>query len=144
MTNLIVYTDGGARGNPGPAGIGVFVTSGDGKEVFSAGKYIGVSTNNEAEYSAFSDSLDWLLTYAQQNPVAGVVWKLDSMLVVEQLNKKWKIKEPRLHVFAQAIWQKLSELSCPYKITHVPRAENKEADLLVNQALDLQAQSGGA
>lgn len=141
--NVIIHTDGGARGNPGPAGIGVFVTDDQGNQVFAEGKYLGVSTNNEAEYSAFDASLDWLLRYVQEHNIEKTVWKLDSMLVVEQLNKKWKIKEPRLHVFAQKIWQKLAQLPCAYSITHVRREENKEADLLVNQALDLQMSGGG-
>jgi ribonuclease HI len=143
MNNLIVYTDGGARGNPGPAGIGVYITTPEGEKVFAEGKYIGVSTNNEAEYTAFQTSLDWLLQFSQEHPLSQVIWKLDSMLVVEQLNRKWKIKEPRMQVFATQIWQKLQSLPCPYKITHVRRAENAQADFLVNEALDLHQTGGG-
>jgi ribonuclease HI len=135
---LTIHTDGGARGNPGPAGIGIVVSDQLGQTHFELGKYLGKSTNNEAEYTAFFESLAWLETKREELSIAKVTWKLDSLLVVEQLNRRWKIKEPRMQVFAQKIWEKLKTLSFPYEIRHVRREENKEADLLVNQALDAQ------
>lgn len=136
MTNLKIYTDGGARGNPGPAGIGVFVINQQQECVYSASKFIGKATNNEAEYKAFLASLEWLETYLKSTSIDRVECFLDSKLVVEQINRNWKIKEPRLAEIAQQIWQILSSLSCQPKISHVRRELNKEADALVNEALD--------
>ncbi|HEX7017918.1 MAG TPA: ribonuclease HI family protein [Patescibacteria group bacterium] len=133
---LTIFTDGGARGNPGPAGIGVVVLDELAHVVFEHSAYLGKATNNEAEYRAFQASLDWLLSSTHLDQATHISWKLDSMLVVEQLQRHWKIKEPHLKLLADQIWQKLDQLQIPYTIGHVPRAENKDADALVNQALD--------
>ncbi len=130
---LKIFTDGGARGNPGPAAVGVVVFK-DEKIIHSDSLYLGVATNNEAEYQGFLHSVRWVVE--QKSELEQVSWYLDSKLVVEQLNKKWKIKEPRLQVYAQEIWKLLSTVSCSYSISHVGRAQNAEADALVNQALD--------
>ncbi len=135
MTKLIVHTDGGARGNPGPAGIGVVILDQD-QVVFEIGEFIGEKTNNEAEYLAFLTSAKVITEKIQLWQPTEIEWQLDSKLVVEQLNRKWKIKEPRMSEFAQEIWQHLKMLSIPYKIVHIPRALNAAADALVNQALD--------
>jgi ribonuclease HI len=134
--DIQIFTDGGSRGNPGPAAIGVVVKSSDETVIFETGKTIGVGTNNEAEYQAFLLSLEWLKTQTGVLELSSVTWKLDSKLVVEQLNKKWKIKEPRMLTYAQDCWKDLALLSCPFKITHIPREQNSQADALVNQALD--------
>lgn len=133
-----IFTDGGARGNPGPAGIGVYIVDEAGREIYTYSEYVGETTNNVAEYRAFAASLTWLLTYVKDQPVEHVTWNLDSMLVVEQLQRHWKIKEAHLQTLAQAIWRELETLAIPYTIRHVPRAQNAEADRLVNQALDAQ------
>lgn len=138
MSKLFIFTDGGSRGNPGAAAIGVFVTDENGAVIFEHGQYLGISTNNEAEYEAFLASLTWLHSYLKTQAADQVVWQLDSKLVVEQLNKNWKIKEDRLRSKAQNCWQLLEALQVPYTITHVRRELNKEADRLVNQALDAQ------
>lgn len=132
---LTVFTDGGARGNPGPAAIGVWVVDRQGNEVYQEATAIGESTNNEAEYQAFWHSVEWLVHQTELSPTR-VEWKLDSMLVVEQLNRRWKIKEKRLLPLAQQIWDHLAQLPYPFTIAHVPRELNREADALVNQALD--------
>lgn len=133
---LTIFTDGGARGNPGPAGIGVVVKDEQGGVVYEHSAYVGKTTNNDAEYKAFLASLEWLLASSQLAQASSISWKLDSMLVVEQLQRHWKIKEPHLQLLADQIWHKLELLQLPYSIVHVPRAENKDADALVNQALD--------
>jgi ribonuclease HI len=132
---LTIYTDGGARGNPGPAAIGVAI-EGDGKPLAQWGECMGVATNNEAEYLAFQKSLEWVVEHAPTLQAEHISWKLDSKLVVEQLQKRWKIKEPRMLQAARAIWALQEQLHVPFSITHVPRAENAVADGLVNQALD--------
>lgn len=140
MSNsIIIFTDGGARGNPGPAGIGIHVTDESGKTLFQGSEFIGRATNNEAEYQAVLTSLEWLLTHIKTNVTEHVRWKLDSMLVVQQLSKQWKIKETRLQQFANKIWEQLATLPCSYSFSHIPRAQNSEADALVNKALDAAA-----
>lgn len=135
---LVIHTDGGSRGNPGPAAIGVIAQLNN-DEYFKIAQYIGESTNNEAEYLALLTSIEELLKKSTSGPlleIKQVEWKLDSMLVVQQINKKWKIKEPRLRRLAEQCWQELNKLSLPYSISYVPRTQNKIADALVNQALD--------
>lgn len=132
---LQIFTDGGARGNPGPAGIGVVVLA-DGVVHYEHKAFIGLKTNNEAEYLAFLQAVTWLADEVQDQPIEQVEFFLDSQLVVEQLRRNWKIKEDRLRLFAQDIWQKLAGFTFPVTISHVHRAQNAEADRLVNQALD--------
>lgn len=134
---LIIYTDGGSRGNPGTAGIGINVVDQAGNTVFEASQLLGTATNNEAEYVAFRSSLEWLLPYCNSHALNQVVWQLDSKLVVQQLNKVWKIKEPRMQTYADQIWQLLAQLAVPYSIEHIRREFNKRADELANQAMDL-------
>ena len=132
---LTINTDGGSRGNPGQAAIGVVIFQ-DGKVITDLKKAIGVATNNEAEYQAVLFSLEWLADNVSDLSPTTIIWKLDSKLVVEQLLKNWKIKEPRMKDLAERCWTALATLPCSYTFQHVPRAENKEADALVNQALD--------
>lgn len=134
-TALTLFTDGGARGNPGPSGIGVSVVNQDNQEVYAYGEAIGVATNNEAEYLAFLHSVSWV-TQQELAPNCTITWKLDSQLVVEQLNKRWKVKDARMRGYAEQAWKMLSTLPYSMQIIHIRRAENKRADALVNQALD--------
>jgi len=133
--HIEIFTDGGSRGNPGSAAIGVVVKNGD-TVVYEAGKTIGVATNNEAEYQAILHSIEWLQSAGTALPLTAITWKLDSKLVVEQLSKRWKIKEPRMLLYAQTAWTALAQLKVNFKITHIPREQNAHADALVNQALD--------
>lgn len=132
---LTIHTDGGSRGNPGKAAIGVVVLENNAVKA-EIKQTIGVATNNEAEYSAFFSSLEWILTQENRTEFKKIEWKLDSKLVIEQLNKRWKIKEPRMLQLATKCWSLLAKLKCSYTISYVPRAENAAADALVNQALD--------
>jgi ribonuclease HI len=135
-TTFFINTDGGARGNPGPSAIGVVVQDQSGKIIHEISRYTGHGTNNEAEYQAFIDSIEWLASAQIDTRPEKVIWRLDSQLVVSQLNKTWKIKEARLLALAQQIWQKLDALPYSFEIIYVPRAQNSAADALVNQALD--------
>ena len=130
MTSLIIYTDGGSRGNPGQAALGVVVTDLAGKILYEHGECIGFKTNNDAEYSAFAHSLEWATTFSQTTQLQNIEWRLDSMLVVQQLNKKWKMKEPRLKSIADKIWNPLQKSHFTWSIGYIPRA-------LVNKALDI-------
>jgi len=141
LIELHIFTDGGSRGNPGPAAIGgvVYADVKNGEVVHDFSEYLGVGTNNEAEYTALLTSAQWVSQYVSNNSVEKCTWNLDSKLVVEQIQKHWKIKEPRMRVFAEQCWHLLDGLGCDWKIQYVPRAENAVADSLVNQALDAQA-----
>lgn len=131
---LFINTDGGSRGNPGESGVGVVVTDETGSVLHQISYYLGQGTNNEAEYQAVIQSLAWLLN-ANLKPTQ-ITWRLDSKLVVEQLSRRWKIKESRLQTLATECWQSLAKLAIPYQFIYVPRAENAQADALANQAMD--------
>lgn len=132
-----VYTDGGSRGNPGPAALGVAISDGKGKTLAAFGKTIGVATNNVAEYSAVIAAYEWLLAYpevlANQETVH---FFLDSELVVSQLTGRYRIKSLPLLSLYHTIKEKEKALTLLVTYTHVPRAKNKEADRQVNIALD--------
>lgn len=136
--DLIAHIDGGARGNPGPAAIGIVVNDDKGNVLFEEGKLIGTATNNEAEYRA----LIYLLEKAATDPVIlkSGAEKLsvhcDSKLLVEQITGKWKIKEPRLQELYNELQSVKTKVPFTLRIKYVPREDNKRADQLLNQALD--------
>ena len=131
--DITIYTDGGARGNPGLAGAGyVFM---DGEKITHKGKkFLGDNiTNNWAEYEAVVLALaDALAQGLEKNTIE---IRMDSQLVVEQLSGNWKIKDAGLKVQAQKA-RALLEKFATYSFVYVPRAENEEADRLVNEAID--------
>ncbi len=130
---LYTYTDGGARGNPGPAASGVVIKNEQGQIVAAYGEYLGIQTNNVAEYSAMISAL----RKAKELGATEVECIADSKLVIEQLKGNWKVKEPTLQkLFVQA-YNALQEFN---KVTlrHVPREQNTEADKEVNAILDHQ------
>lgn len=138
---ITIYTDGGSRGNPGEAAIGIVAKDFSGADLYTHGRKIGIATNNEAEYQAVLDALGWLAQPATQEllsnkNVENVEWKLDSKLVVEQLSRRWKIKEPRMQVLATNAWEKISKMPQTMTFHHIPRSENAHADALLNAALD--------
>jgi ribonuclease HI len=133
-TRLQVFTDGGARGNPGPAASAFIVLGPDNKLLFQAGRSLGIATNNQAEYSGVLQAVEWL---TQNSPSSEVTFFLDSLLVVNQLKGLYKIKDPNL----KKIYSEIQTLivNCNLLIVnycHVPRSQNSAADLLVNQTLD--------
>ncbi|MBI3952554.1 MAG: ribonuclease HI family protein [Candidatus Doudnabacteria bacterium] len=128
---IVIYTDGGARGNPGPSAIG-FVVYGEGEHPLKQiGKFIGEGTNNQAEYKALIAGL----TEAANMDATEVICFLDSELVTRQLNGQYKIKEPELQKLIAEVF-KLSNKFLKVEYKHVPREKNKLADKLVNEALD--------
>lgn len=132
MEKIVIYTDGGARGNPGPAGVGVSIQDG-GKEVAYISEYIGETTNNQAEY----DALYRALYKAQELGLTArsIEVRLDSELVVRQLNGVYKVKEPGMKLqFARVA--ELRTAFADIMFVHVRREHNKRADLLVNAAID--------
>ena len=129
--NLQIYTDGGSKGNPGPASIGVYMKSGN-TTVLKYREDIGVTTNNVAEYTAVIRALEKIPTLECFPRITKLDFFADSLLVVEQLKGKWKIKEPHLASLAKTAHENLSSLTLPHSFTHVRRELNKVADDLVN------------
>lgn len=129
MIKVILHTDGGARGNPGPAGIGVVLEIGDNKKQFK--KYIGEATNNQAEYEA----LILGLTEAIKIGAEEIDCYLDSELVVKQLNNEYKVKNEGLAPLFIKVYN-LRHKFKKIKFIHIFREDNKEADKLVNEAID--------
>lgn len=129
---LVINTDGGARGNPGPAGIGVVIKdAASGEVVFEHGGYIGEATNNVAEYRALLKAVET----ARDLGAGEVKINMDSELVVRQMLGQYKIKQPDLRKLATEVLVVLKSFS-KFSFTHVRREFNQEADALVNQALD--------
>ncbi len=130
-----LYTDGGARGNPGPAGIGfVVIEVSSGAEIIleKCGNYLGHATNNQAEYQALIAGLTWLEEHGRGEPLEIF---LDSALVVNQVKGEFKLKNQALIPLHAKVMRLLGKRS-NYSIHHIPRAQNFLADSLVNQALD--------
>ena len=133
---IIIYTDGGSRGNPGPAAIGVVIeTDLVGKKEY--GEYIGETTNNEAEYKAVIFAFKKLkqLVGSERCKNVSVEFLLDSELVVKQLNKEYKLKDKNIQNFFIEIWNLTFDFG-GVSFRHIPREENIEADRIVNQVLD--------
>ena len=135
---IIAYTDGGSRGNPGPAAIGV-VIEGIGNEPKQYNEFIGEATNNEAEYQAVIFALKKIRQLAGREILKQiqVEIRLDSELVAKQLNGEYKIEEEKLQPLFMTIWNlKFDFGNLSFK--HIPREENRLADRLVNMCLDQQ------
>lgn len=137
MKKITVYTDGGSRGNPGPAAIGVYVTDQEGVCLKEVKQTIGNSTNNFAEYQAVASALEALRgMYGKKSKEIEFTLKLDSELVKKQLNNEYQIKDPGLIPLFIEIHNTRVANFPHLLLEHVPRAQNKEADRLVNEALD--------
>jgi ribonuclease HI len=129
---LIAYTDGGARGNPGPAGIGAVLLDEEGQVVAEVSKYIGHATNNVAEYLA----VVYALQEALYQKARYVVINTDSQLIARQIKGKYKVKDQTLLKFRDLILNLFRGFD-KVEICEIPREENNKADSLVNKAIDL-------
>ena len=126
-----LYADGGSRGNPGPAASGAVLFDEDGEVLMEVGTYLGVTTNNVAEWTALIEGL----RAALERGVEDLSVRMDSELVVKQLSGAYKVKHPGLiplHAEAKALLRKFAH----HDVRHVRRNENKAADAVVNQVLD--------
>ncbi len=135
MNKLFINCDGGARGNPGPAAAAFVVKDLNGRLLYREGKFLGITTNNQAEYEALIMALNWA---AETHPGDELVLFLDSQLVVNQMLGKFKIKVPEIIIKNRSA----NKLIADKKITvrqfiYVPRNVNYEADALVNETLDI-------
>lgn len=128
---LVIFTDGASRGNPGPASYGFVIKEGN-KTIYQEGKYIGVATNNVAEYTAVLQALKYIKKPEGEKEISIFC---DSKLVAEQLLGRFKIKAKHLKPIFEQI--KILELELGgISYQHIPRSQNSEADKLANLALD--------
>ncbi|PIW36328.1 MAG: hypothetical protein COW24_05990 [Candidatus Kerfeldbacteria bacterium CG15_BIG_FIL_POST_REV_8_21_14_020_45_12] len=125
------YTDGGARGNPGPAGIGGVVYDEQGQVVAEVSEYIGETTNNQAEYRALLATL----LKAHELGAKEVDCYADSLLVVNQMNGKWRVKHAEIQPLVIQAHNLRTQIG-RVRFHHVPREQNTAADALVNKAID--------
>jgi ribonuclease HI len=128
---IVAYIDGGARGNPGPAGYGVRIETPDGKLIEEFSESIGIATNNVAEYRGLLAALEW----ARKHPVSALRVRSDSQLLVQQMLGNYKVRHPvlqPLHAKAQLLAHEIGRVS----FEHVRREANQHADRLANAAMD--------
>lgn len=143
MKKITIYTDGGSRGNPGKAAVGVVFCNEKGEIIKKFGEYLGDNlTNNEAEYTAVILALKKFkaLFGKKMAEVAEVEIRSDSELLVNQMNGKYKLENEKIQKFFIEIWNlKIDFANVKFKA--IPREKNREADALVNEALDSQMTS---
>uniref|UniRef100_A0A6C0IA52 RNase H type-1 domain-containing protein n=1 Tax=viral metagenome TaxID=1070528 RepID=A0A6C0IA52_9ZZZZ len=129
-----IYTDGGSRGNPGPSGIGGVIRNDSGEVICEISEYLGIQTNNYAEYTSLYTALLKAIDLELCNAEINIF--MDSKLVVEQVNERWKVKNENL----KEVYLKIKELLKQFEnvsIDHIPRKLNADADTLANKAMDL-------
>jgi ribonuclease HI len=131
VTKAVLYADGAARGNPGPAGSGALLLDEEGHPIAELSLALGRATNNVAEYRALILGLE----EARRRGIDAIDVRMDSMLVVRQMQGLWKIKHPGLRPLALRAGALLAEFRSR-TIEHIPREENGRADALANKAID--------
>jgi len=140
MVKQIIYlnTDGGSRGNPGPAGCGAVISDEQNKVLKKVSKFLGVATNNEAEYQAVILGLETLkkMYGVDKLKEVEIVVRMDSELVCKQLNGEYQMKEEKLVPFFMKIWNMKVKDIPNVKFTYVPREQNRIADGLAKEAMD--------
>jgi len=132
LEKAVIFADGASRGNPGPAAIGATIKDKRGKLITSISQCIGKATNNQAEYRAIIAALE----EATKLGARQIDIKMDSELVVKQINGEYRVKKATL----KPLYQQVKQLQGQFKgctLTHVLRQQNKEADKLANKALDM-------
>lgn len=127
-----IYIDGGSRGNPGPAGIGVVILDERGKKIKDIAKYIGETTNNVAEYNALLYGLEEVLIIRADE----ILINMDSELVAKQLSGDYRVKDSNIKPLFERALNMLKSFKS-FEIKHIEREKNKEADKLVNKAINL-------
>ena len=136
VKKIIIYTDGGARGNPGPAGIGAVIADEKGKTLKEISEYIGEATNNFAEYEALIRAFEAARElFGEKLKDMAIEVRMDSELIVRQMQGAYKVKEPALKEQFARVGQLVGALQ-NISFTHVTREKNAHADELVNDAID--------
>jgi ribonuclease HI len=131
VKRAVLYADGACRGNPGPAGSGAALVNEEGHVVAEAMRHLGRGTNNIAEYTALIIGLE----EAERHNVEDIEIRMDSKLVVEQMNGKWRVRDAKLRPLADRARELLARFP-HWRICHIPRDQNAVADLLANRAID--------
>ena len=131
MSKLIIYTDGGSRGNPGPAGAGAIIYDENRKVIAEISEFLGITTNNQAEYRAILAGIKKAVALQASE----VEFYLDSELAVKQLNREYKVKNKDLAPLFLAVYN-LTLSFTKISFTHIPRERNSVADRLANEAMD--------
>jgi ribonuclease HI len=137
MSKMVIYTDGGSRGNPGPAAIGVVICDERGKILKKYSEYLGETTNNEAEYQGVIFALKKIKAVYGRKKIKDleIEIKSDSELLIKQLNGEYKILESNTQLLFIKVWNLKIDFG-KVKFFLIPRERNKEADRLVNEELD--------
>jgi len=135
---VLAHCDGGSRGNPGPAGFGAVLVDSEGHTVAELSEFLGIRTNNFAEYSGLLACLE----YALKHHIPRLKVVSDSELMVKQIQGKYKVNSPDLKPLWQEARNRIAKLD-GFEITHALRHKNKEADALANQAMDRGTRRGG-
>ncbi len=138
MSSYLIVSDGGSRGNPGPAA-SAFVVFQDGKQNFMAGFYWGRKTNNQAEYLALIMALEWLKK-EDLSPKDEITFRSDSELMIRQLKGEYKVKSPQIRILfekSRQLLQSLSERGVSFRLEHKLRQHTHSADSLLNKILDM-------
>lgn len=131
-----VFTDGGSRGNPGPAAYGFIIRDSE-TLIHAEGKTLGITTNNVAEYSAILEALVWIKANRELiGDTSGINFYMDSLLACQQLKGVFRVKKAHLAEFLIKIREIERKIGVNVTYTHIPREKNKEADKMVNLALD--------
>jgi ribonuclease HI len=133
-SKITIFGDGGSRSNPGEAAYGFAIFDKEGSIIFTEGKRIGIASNNVAEYSSVTNAFKWVKNNLGE--IEQIDFYLDSLLVASQMSGKYRVKHPDMKRFFQEAKDLEKELGAKVTYSQVPRAENKIADKLVNDALD--------
>jgi ribonuclease HI len=134
--NINVYTDGGSRGNPGHSGYGLVIYDDDQKIIFQESKYLGIKTNNEAEYAGLIGALNWINNNQNSLNFSKINFFADSQLMIRQMQGIYKVRSPNLIPIFKTAQNLVSSISPPLSFTDVRRDFNKLADQLANEAMD--------
>ena len=132
-----IYTDGGSRGNPGPSGLGYYIIGADGREIKRGGEFLGFTSSRLAEYYGLKEGLEQAIELGLKK----VHFKSDCLMMVNQMNGVYKVKNPDLYQIHADVLKLLENLDS-YSFTHVPRGQNEEADAEVNKVIDANIQRG--
>ena len=131
-----IYTDGGSRGNPGISGYGLVIYDEKNQVIYQEAKFLGIKTNNEAEYSGLIGALEWVKKNQDNFNISQLNFFSDSQLLVRQFQGIYKVKAPTLLPLYAYSQQLLSQIHLPYFFKDVRREFNELADELANQAMD--------
>jgi ribonuclease HI len=131
-----IYTDGGARGNPGISGYGLVIYDENNKIIYQESKFLGIKTNNEAEYMGMIGALVWINDNKNNSNISQINFHSDSQLLVRQILGQYKVKAPNLKPLFDKVKLLLNQINLPYSFKDIRREFNKLADELANEAMD--------